>query len=71
MLVNSLTLGRGSGSIASNTALGYQTFYSNATGINNVGIGYQTLYSNVSGFGNSALGYRALRSTTGNNNTGF
>jgi hypothetical protein len=70
-IINSLTIGRWSGSIASNTALGYQGLFSNQTGINNVGIGYQSLYDNVSGYWNSALGYHSLHNTLGDNNTAF
>jgi hypothetical protein len=70
-LINSLSIGRWSGSIASNSAFWYQSLFSNQTGINNVGIWYQSLYSNVSGYWNSALGYRALRNSTGDNNSSF
>jgi hypothetical protein len=69
-LVNGLTVGLGAGSVASNTAVGYQSLDSNTTGANNTANGYQALYSNTTGGSNSANGYQALYSnTTGNNNS--
>ena len=52
-----------------NTAIGYQSSYSNTYGDYNTAHGYQTLYSNTTGVNNSAFGALALLSTTiGNNN---
>ena len=65
-LINTLTVGLGSGSIASNTASGYQALYYNTTGNNNAASGYQALYNNTTGFGNAASGYQTLfNNTTG------
>lgn len=68
--INGLTVGQGGGNIFSNTALGFSSLYSNATGNFNTANGYQTLFSNTTGGQNTANGYRALYSnTTGNFNT--
>jgi hypothetical protein len=68
--VNGLTIGRGTGSVSSNTALGYQALYSNTTGTSNTANGLQALYSNTTGIKNTANGYEALLSNiTGSNNT--
>jgi hypothetical protein len=70
-LINGLTVGRGTGAIASNTVVGYQAGYSNTTG-NIEAVGYQALYANTSGLYNSAFGYAALTSNeTGTRNVGF
>jgi len=69
-LINGITVGRGGGNIASNTANGYQALLYNTTGANNIATGYQTLYSNTIGANNTANGYRALYyNTNGANNT--
>ncbi|MFA5932017.1 MAG: tail fiber domain-containing protein [Candidatus Paceibacterota bacterium] len=61
----------GSTSIAGyNTAIGFQSFFSNTTGYSNVAVGYQTLFLNTTGVQNVANGISALgNNTTGNNNT--
>jgi hypothetical protein len=65
-----LTIGRGGGGIASNTAAGYQSLYNNTSGYNNTAAGYQSLYSNTTGYYNTAAGYRSLYSnSTGSYNT--
>jgi hypothetical protein len=69
-LVNGLTIGKGSGNIEGNTANGYQTLYSGATGNYNTANGYRALRSNTTGYENAANGADALYSnTTGNRNT--
>lgn len=53
----------------SNTAIGYQSLYSNTTGSNNTAIGYQSLVNNKTGSDNIALGRNPLHlNTTGINN---
>jgi hypothetical protein len=65
-----LTIGRGSGSVATNQAFGYQSLNSNTTGLDNIAIGHQSLYSNTTGNSNTAVGRSSLYSnTTGRNNT--
>jgi hypothetical protein len=63
ILVNTLTIGLGNGSVATNTAIGYQAINATATGANNVGVGYQSLKSLTSGVYNIAIG--------GNDSGGF
>ena len=68
--VNGLTIGKGTGSVSSNTALGYQALLSNTTGIQNTATGAVALFSNTTGSNNTANGYYALAgNTTGSNNT--
>ena len=69
-LINGLTIGKGGGNIASNTASGASALQSNTTGVNNTAIGAASLEANTTGDNNTASGYAALLSnTTGYNNT--
>lgn len=73
-LINTLNLGLGHNSIATNTVLGYQGLNANTTGAWNVSLGYQALKANTSGALNVAIGYIALAvNTTGTDNiaTGY
>ena len=63
--INGLTVGRGAGDIATNTANGHSALYSNTTGAFNTASGYQALFSNTTGSYNSCHGYQVLRSNTG------
>jgi len=69
--INNLTVGKGGGSVSSNTAVGFDALKLNtSSGTYNTAIGYQSLYSDVSGNSNTALGYQSLYSDQyGNNNT--
>jgi hypothetical protein len=71
--ISGLTVGRGGGAVATNTAVGLSTLASGSqTGINNTAIGHTALTSNTSGTENSALGRQALFSnTTGSSNSGL
>jgi hypothetical protein len=62
--INGLTVGRGGGSNANNTAVGFESLLNNTTGFNNTAIGYQALKPNTTGFLNTAIGYLALASGT-------
>ncbi|MFA7151847.1 MAG: tail fiber domain-containing protein [Candidatus Paceibacterota bacterium] len=53
----------------SNSAVGYQSLYSNTSGLQNSAVGYQSLYTNTTGGSNSALGAFSLYSNTGNYNS--
>lgn len=69
-LINGLTIGRGTGDLSYNSALGYRALYSVTTGNYNTANGYQALYSNTEGDDNTANGYWALYSNgTGRSNT--
>ena len=68
--VNGLTVGRGNGNIASNTATGSEALANNTTGADNTANGRSALSANTTGYANTAIGLRALNfNTTGYNNT--
>jgi hypothetical protein len=70
--ISGMTVGKGAGSIASNTSTGYQALNANTTGSSNAAYGYQALTFNTTGGNISAFGYQALRSnTTANNCSAF
>lgn len=70
--VNTLTIGLGTGQVATNTVLGFQALNANTTGIQNVAIGYQSVFSNTTGSGNVAIGVSSLVfNSTGSGNTAF
>lgn len=62
--VNGVTLGRGAGNIATNTAVGAAALAANTTGSNAVAIGNQALKANTIGSANVAIGDRALQQAT-------
>ena len=69
LLVKGITLGLGSGAVASNLVLGYQAGQVNTTGGDNSFIGYQAAYSNTTGGFNFILGSQAgFNNTIGNYN---
>lgn len=71
-LINTYTLGRGSGAITSNIVFGWNALDANTTGYDNAALGYQSLNNNTTGIGNIGLGRDALRlNTTGSRNTGL
>ena len=63
--INSLTVGRGRGSVDTNTAVGVSALSSNTTGSSNTAVGRSALLNNTTGTDNTAVGYGALY----NNNT--
>jgi trimeric autotransporter adhesin len=68
--INGLTVGKGGGAVATNTAVGYQAINASATGGTNTAVGYQAVYSNTTGTANTALGLQALyANTTAGSNT--
>ena len=65
-----MTVGRGAGSVGTNTAVGVQSVFSVSSGSQNSGYGYQSLLTTNTGAGNTAIGYFALRSCgVGDTNT--
>jgi Repeat of unknown function (DUF5907) len=60
LTVNGLTVGKGSGGIEFNTAVGLNSLKSNTTGGSNTAIGERALYSNTTGFSNTVVGPDAL-----------
>lgn len=69
---NGLTIGKGTGNIVNNNALGFEALLSNTSGVRNTGTGYQSLRVNTTGSNNTGTGYRSLyANTTGTENTGL
>ncbi len=70
LTVHGITVGMGAGSVAENTASGYQALYSNTSGWYNTANGYRALIANTTGYLNTANGSSALQTnTTGFTNT--
>jgi len=68
--ISGLKVGKGSGSVSTNTALGLQAINSNSTGAYNTAIGYQA-YSGGTSDLNTAVGYQAVYGSGANTyNTG-
>jgi len=63
--INSVRVGRGSGNIITNTALGADALSSNTVGSENTAIGRFTMFSNTTGTSNTAVGVRAIQSNIG------
>ena len=73
LTVYGLTIGRGAGSVSTNTAVGASALQANTTGANTVAVGYQAGYSNTTGNFGTYIGQQSFYSHTGNgtqNNTG-
>ena len=69
-VINTLTVGLGSGQVATNIAFGYQALNLNTTGNSNCAYGYQVLSANTTGSGNVCNGYQSgNKNTTGSNNS--
>ncbi len=68
--IDNVYVGRGSGSIISNTILGNQALNSNTSGARNSAVGFKGLTANEDGSDNSSFGYQALKTnSTGSGNT--
>jgi hypothetical protein len=63
LTLNSLTVGLGAGSVATNTAVGLSALAANTTGAVNLAVGYQALAANTTGNNSVAVGYRASYSS--------
>jgi hypothetical protein len=65
-----LTVGRGAGSVSTNTAVGASALVVNTTGDKQVAVGTNALWSNTTGVNNTAVGRETMyRSVSGGNNT--
>jgi len=62
--VNGLTVGRGAGSVATNTVVGASALDANTTGASNVALGVDALGANTTANNNTAVGYQAGYSNT-------
>ena len=69
--IQGLTVGRGAGSVSTNTAVGNSAMTTNSTGARNTGLGYFAVQTNSTSNDNTGLGYAALYQTTGATNTGI
>lgn len=69
--INGVRVGRGAGSVSSNTVLGASALNSNTTGTVNTAVGSSALYFNQTGVSNSAFGYEALYNNTATGNSAF
>lgn len=70
--INTLQIGKGGGSISTNTALGRDCLSDNTTGDQNTAVGNFSLSLNTSGKYNTAVGSSSLfKNTTGEKNCGF
>jgi len=68
--IQGLTVGKGAGSVSTNTAVGASALAVNTTGSLNTAIGYQALDANTTGLTNTAVGENALgANTTSSDNT--
>ena len=68
--ISGLTVGKGTGAIATNTVVGASALATNTTGLQNTAIGQYSLNANTTGQGSVAVGGSALgANTTGVNNT--
>ena len=70
--ISGLTVGRGAGAVASNTALGSSALVSNTTGVANSGFGFSALTATTTGNYNTAVGYQTgVAITTSDYNSGL
>jgi len=70
--ISGLTVGKGGGSVSSNTGFGYFSLLNNTSGSSNTALGYIALAQNTTGSNNAAVGNNSLyANTTGSNNSAF
>jgi hypothetical protein len=70
--VQGVTVGRGAGAVATNTAVGASALAANTSGVENIAVGYQAGYGTTSGSYNTTVGSAALyTNTTGQQNAAF
>jgi hypothetical protein len=67
--VNGVSVGRGAGSVSTNTAVGASALATNSTGSLNTAVGWQALLDNTTASGSTAVGYRSLENSTASANT--
>ena len=67
--LNGLTVGKGGGSVSTNTAVGASALATNSTGTTNTVVGYQAGYTNSTGPHNTFVGTQAGYSSTNGENT--
>lgn len=67
--ISGLTVGRGAGAVASNTAVGFAALPANTTGTSNIAIGQYALLSNTTGSSNIGVGWTSLQYNNGTGNS--
>jgi hypothetical protein len=67
--VNGITVGRGAGAVATNTAVGASALAANTTGSSNTAVGSEALLVNTTASNNTAVGILALSASNAGNNT--
>jgi hypothetical protein len=71
-VIQGVTIGRGAGAVATNTAVGASALAANTTGSESTAVGYQSLKTTSTSLANTAFGAYTLRdNTTGNANAAF
>ena len=69
IVVNGVNIGKGGGSITTNTRIGSSALSSNTTGSSNTAVGQASLENNIVGAFNTAIGFQALQDNTNSSNT--
>ena len=64
LTINTVTVGLGTASIATNTAVGTSSLSAVTTASQSVAVGYQALQANTTGIGATAVGHQALNANT-------
>jgi hypothetical protein len=69
LVINGVTVGKGGGSVSTNTVVGASALANNTSGDRSVAVGYQAATANTTGI-NTVIGYQAMKTnTTGTENT--
>jgi hypothetical protein len=63
-VINGVNVGRGGGSVGTNTRLGFGSLGSNTSGAENTSVGYLSLQNNTVGGSNTVLGYGSMAANT-------
>jgi len=65
LVINGVTVGKGTNSVSNNTAVGASALAGANSGTgNNTAVGYQASYSNTTGYANVSIGYQAGKAIT-------
>ena len=70
-VVNGLTVGKGGGSVSTNTAVGASALAANTTGANSVAMGNGSLATATTGVDNVSVGYYSMNGNNGSYNVGI
>jgi hypothetical protein len=69
--IHGLTVGRGAGAVATNTAVGTSALAANTSGADNTAFGLNALAANTTGTNSTAVGYQAALNILANTNDAF